>query len=848
MSFYTRTSINYYHCRLGILVFVLAFPMWDRTASSQPAQTAESLFGDQTEVTLNLTSKLSLEAFLSQMTAYLNVRYQYTSDIASRKISIQTPAKVPRAALPYLLSSVLKSEGLAIVDGDINGWKRIILAADMPKHSDIVPAGEADNIFRKDGAGAPATQLFILKKLQASQVVTLLQGFSMTAKSLIIPGSNNLIITDYANNVTKIAGLIELLDKLAGESVFEFYEVKNQSSTDLTKTVQEILSGKKTEAAADATADPKSVRLVDDPKGNRIVIAGQKELVEQAKELLQRFDVEQGFDMKLYTPKNLTAVRLDKIIKGYLPEQEINRAYQGTVDEEGNLLIVRATAKIHNQIKLLLSDLDKAPTPADSPIRIIKLKNARAENVLSSLMSLQDAYGTGFTATQGQFFNGAFGTGIPGYGGLGNGLGLLGLGNGLGGFGNGLGGQGGGMQGGLGGGVGQFGNQGFQNQQLPLQPGQNNATGVGGGIGGASGGGSRTGRLSQNQNQTQNQGQRGQGGNSNGGFGLGGSATLPGGVHIAADQETNSLIVVGPASVQPIYEKLIQQLDQRRPQVMIEVKLIAIDTTDGFTFGVEASGGDRDGAIRAFQFTSFGLSTVNPTTGALTPLGGRGYNGTILDAKAADVIVRALATHTRSRVLAEPKIMVNDNDTGILESVVEIPFASVNASNTVSTTSVGGSKTAGTTITLTPQINEDDNLHLEFEIEFSSFSGSGTATLPPATNRQTVGSKITIPDGQTVVVGGLKRVGARQEYAGIPWIEKIPIVRDLLGRTDESKESTAFFVFIRPIILRDSRFEDLQYISDRQSGMLGIPSEYPNSQPVLMGSDANCVPVARMFR
>jgi general secretion pathway protein D len=293
------------------------------------------------------------------------------------------------------------------------------------------------------------------------------------------------------------------------------------------------------------------------------------------------------------------------------------------------------------------------------------------------------------------------------------------------------------------------------------------------------------------------------------------------------------LIVVAPASIQPVYQKLIESLDTRRPQVMIEAKLIAVDTTDGFTLGIETAGGDREGAVRAFKFTSYGLSTVSANGNlALTP--GRGFNGTIVDPEVADIVVRALANHSRSRVLSEPKLLVNDNDTGTLTSVVSVPFSSVNASNTVSTTSLGGTQEAGTTITVTPQINEDDNLQLEFEIEFSSFSGSGTATLPPARQIQTVSSVITIPDGQTVIVGGLKRIGARQEYAGIPWIEKIPLIRDLTGRTDESKETTSYFVFIRPLIVRDSRFEDLQFISDRDAGLAGIPSGYPGSQPLLM--------------
>ncbi len=91
-------------------------------------------------------------------------------------------------------------------------------------------------------------------------------------------------------------------------------------------------------------------------------------------------------------------------------------------------------------------------------------------------------------------------------------------------------------------------------------------------------------------------------------------------------------------------------------------------------------------------------------------------------------------------------------------------------------------------------------MQLEFEIEFSTFTGTGTDTLPPARQIEKISSVVTVPDGQTVIVGGLKRTADNQTYAGVPWFEKIPIVRDLLGRTGETKDQTSFFVFLRPLI------------------------------------------------
>jgi general secretion pathway protein D len=186
-------------------------------------------------------------------------------------------------------------------------------------------------------------------------------------------------------------------------------------------------------------------------------------------------------------------------------------------------------------------------------------------------------------------------------------------------------------------------------------------------------------------------------------------------------------------------------------------------------------------------------------------------------------------------VLAAPRILVNDNRTGKLESIVSVPFQSVNATNTVSTTSLGGDQQAGTIITVTPHINEDNHLSLEFTVEFSTFQGNAAAaTLPPPRQIDRVDSVVTIPDGQTIIVGGLKRVGSMDTLAGIPYLEKIPIVRELTSLATEEQQTTSFFLFIRPIVLRDDRFADLRYLSNVSAKQAEIDGEYPVSVPKLI--------------
>ncbi len=207
----------------------------------------------------------------------------------------------------------------------------------------------------------------------------------------------------------------------------------------------------------------------------------------------------------------------------------------------------------------------------------------------------------------------------------------------------------------------------------------------------------------------------------------------------------------------------------------------------------------------------------------------------MLSTDVADIVVRALSTDARARVSSAPKILVNDNATGTLASIVEAPFTSVNASTTVATTSFAGYASAGTTITLTPHISSDgSHLQLDYAVALNSFSGQGSKDVPPPRQTNSITSKVTIPDGHTIVVGGLNRHDLSKTISSVPGLGKIPILEYLFSSRNKTESDSTLFVFIRPVILKDDQFEDLKFLSERDLKSAGIPSEYPSSEPLLV--------------
>ncbi|MHC4717338.1 MAG: type II secretion system protein GspD, partial [Planctomycetota bacterium] len=303
---------------------------------------------------------------------------------------------------------------------------------------------------------------------------------------------------------------------------------------------------------------------------------------------------------------------------------------------------------------------------------------------------------------------------------------------------------------------------------------------------------------------------------------------------VTVDPNTNTLIVVAPPEVQRIYEQLIRMLDKRRPQVMIEATLVTLDTSEDFSLGIDLLHSGSHGDHDYLFFSSFGLSTVDPVTGSLALEPGIGLNAALIGPSELSAVIRALAISGKSKVLSAPRVLVNDNATATLTSISEAPFTSINASDTVSTTSFAGYASAGSTLTVTPRISEGDHLQLQYSVTLNSFTGEGGDGVPPPRQTNNLTSEVTVPDGYAVIVGGLKRRDQSDTASKIPFLGDIPVLGRLFSLTDQGDTESTLFVFIRPVILRDDRFEDLKYLSRRDLELAELPPDLPASEPLLM--------------
>jgi type II secretory pathway component GspD/PulD (secretin) len=310
---------------------------------------------------------------------------------------------------------------------------------------------------------------------------------------------------------------------------------------------------------------------------------------------------------------------------------------------------------------------------------------------------------------------------------------------------------------------------------------------------------------------------------------------------IVPDKNTFSILVYANKKNQEWIGSLIKQLDKRRPQVLIDVMLVAITEDDSFTYDLQlvsklpemAAGGGMQKLIPLLQnaTTGFPSNTVKEVTSYPGSTGGQGFY--------ADSHIQALLTLMQKkgygRVLARPKILVNDNEKGHIDTTTTL-YVARNTSTAVvaGTTTAGVPQTVGTSTTfdqypsgikldITPHISEGSLLRLELTMSRSSQApppaGALADTPPNPKTEDNVNTVVTVPDNSTIILGGIITLNQVKNNSKVPFLGDIPIAGGLFRNINNTGNQSKLYVFVKANILRPDEtvagLEDLRKTSDR---------------------------------
>ncbi|WP_295953677.1 type II secretion system secretin GspD [Rhodoferax sp.] len=316
------------------------------------------------------------------------------------------------------------------------------------------------------------------------------------------------------------------------------------------------------------------------------------------------------------------------------------------------------------------------------------------------------------------------------------------------------------------------------------------------------------------------------------------------GGQIQADPSTNSLIITAP---EPQYRQLravIDKLDGRRAQVLVESLIVEVNSDKAAEFGIQWQGVlGKVGLGTNFGTGSSNLATLATSiaTGSTSTVLSNGLNLGVATKIGGTYVLGALArlmdqTGT-GNVLSTPNLLTLDNEEAKIVVGQNVPFVTGTYTSTSSTTTANPFQTierkdVGLTLRVRPQINENGTVKMSIYQEISNVDASTkNNSNGPTTNKRSFESNVLVDDGSIVVLGGL----LQDTYAGnvekVPLLGDLPYVGNFFRSESRSRTKTNLMVFLRPIVVRDADTSDT-LASDRydmmrvqQQGMK--PAQHP---------------------
>lgn len=313
------------------------------------------------------------------------------------------------------------------------------------------------------------------------------------------------------------------------------------------------------------------------------------------------------------------------------------------------------------------------------------------------------------------------------------------------------------------------------------------------------------------------------------------TATTPQGVTITADKSTNSLVISAPPETYTVLREIIQKLDIRRSQVLVESLIAEVTLDRAKALGVEWRViDDPEGGVQVFGSSTGAPSNPASVLGTLTNPNNllAGFpsglligalrntvriNGTeILNIPA---VLRAFQGDTDVNILATPNLLTTDNEEAeiiigeqrpFIRSAQDTPISNATGTSTIRTFEF---KDTGITLRLTPQISQGKTVRLKLEQKVENFVSEATVGAVVTTKRSAK-TTVIVDDSQTIVIGGLIQENLNEAQSQVPCLGNLPIFGALFRQTSKSRQKTNLLIFITPHIVTSE--EDVNRITEHK--------------------------------
>jgi len=282
---------------------------------------------------------------------------------------------------------------------------------------------------------------------------------------------------------------------------------------------------------------------------------------------------------------------------------------------------------------------------------------------------------------------------------------------------------------------------------------------------------------------------------------------------LSVDKRTSSMLIKDVAPVFPEVENLLATLDRPTPQVLIEGRIVEVNTANLFDLGIQwglnvnptntlSSIGGLSGIpfLSAAPFSGKNYLVDFPAKN-VAPLSGSGFTFGMISpdgSVALDLQLSAIETIGKGKVISNPKILTVDNGKAKILQGKSIPVRKLTSEGTISTEF----KDVTLELNVVPHITPDKSVAMAIEIKKEELD----PTVPsvegvPGTDKKEANTNVIIRDGETVVIGGMYKITTNDSDSGVPGLMKIPLLGWLFKSKVNTSSTTELLIFITPRIV-----------------------------------------------
>jgi general secretion pathway protein D len=282
---------------------------------------------------------------------------------------------------------------------------------------------------------------------------------------------------------------------------------------------------------------------------------------------------------------------------------------------------------------------------------------------------------------------------------------------------------------------------------------------------------------------------------------------------VVADVRTSQLVILGTEKEQAEIVPLVEKLDQITKQVLIEAKLLEVTINPTTTKGINWSGTLENQHVTLGNNAPGGV-VGNPGIIASLSKGSFFSPATaFLNADGVSATLHYLNTYADSKVISTPRTVTLDNETARISVTKASPIINVTA-GTANTT--GGSSITytnlGVMLSVTPRISANNFVNLSVRPEVSRVADTITRTINGEQfvvdeyDARTLDTRVMIPSGNTLVMGGMINDSTTKAYTKVPILGDIPGAGVLFRKEEKNRNKSSLIIFITPTIVEDGDF------------------------------------------